>query len=131
VGHTRGFIRERECGLWLKRHLLSPSFDCSAFFEIVLSSRHLTKTPWVIGVCQQCQNRWKINLLLSEARAFLAEEDVTSCCQTLIEAMGIIRATSLSAKEDRVLSLLEQCQRLEPGNTQVRRLETLFSSQSA
>ncbi len=77
------------------------------------------------------QNRWKVNLLLSEARAYLAEKDVTSCCETLIEAISIIRAIQLSAKEDRVLSLLEQCQQLEPQNPEVLRLETLFSSKSA
>ncbi|MBV9689236.1 MAG: hypothetical protein JO202_05930 [Ktedonobacteraceae bacterium] len=77
------------------------------------------------------QNRWKVNLLLSEARAYLAEKDVTSCCQIAIEAMGMIRAINLSAKEDRVLSLLEQCRQLESQNPEVLRLETLFSAKSA
>ncbi|MBV8822892.1 MAG: hypothetical protein JO123_08900 [Ktedonobacteraceae bacterium] len=76
------------------------------------------------------QNRWKINLLLSEARAYLAEKDVTSCCQSAIEALSIIRAINLSAKEDRVFWLLEQCRQLEAQNPEVLRLETLFSFKS-
>ncbi len=74
------------------------------------------------------QNRWKINLLLSEARAYLAERNVTICCRALIEAMSIIRAINLSAKKDRVLSLLEECRQLEPQNPEVQQLEMLFSS---
>jgi hypothetical protein len=74
------------------------------------------------------QNRWKINLLLSEARAFLAEKDVASCCQTLIDALSIIHAIDLSAKRDRVLSLFEQCQKLEPQNTEVQQLQALLLS---
>jgi tetratricopeptide (TPR) repeat protein len=74
------------------------------------------------------QNRWKINLLLSEARAYLAERDVTNCCRALIEAMSIIRAINLSAKKDRVLSLLEECKQLDPQNPEVQQLEMLFSS---
>jgi tetratricopeptide (TPR) repeat protein len=74
------------------------------------------------------QNRWKINLLLSEARAYLAERNVTNCCRALIEAMSIIRAINLSAKKDRVLSLLEECRQLDPQNPEVQQLEMLFSS---
>ncbi|SRR6266487_638760 len=77
------------------------------------------------------QNRWKINLLLSEARAFLAEKDVTSCCQTLTEAFSIIQAINLSAKQDRVLSLFKQCQQLEPQNSEVQHLQALLLSVSA
>jgi hypothetical protein len=77
------------------------------------------------------QNRWKVNLLLSEARAYLSESDVTNCCGTLIEALTLIRAINLSAKEDRVFSLLEQCQQLEPQNPKVKQLETMFSSKIA
>jgi len=74
------------------------------------------------------QNRWKVNLLLSEARAYLAEKDITSCCGALIEATSIIRAINLSAKEDRVLALLEECRQLDPQNSEVQRLEVMFSS---
>ena len=76
------------------------------------------------------QNRWKVNLLLSEARAYLAERDVASCAGILIEATSIIRAINLSSKEDRVLALLKECQQIEPQNPEVQQLEALFSSES-
>src|SRR5260370_727642 len=59
---------------------------------------------------------------------YLAEKDITSCCGALIEGTSIIRAINLSAKEDRVLALLEECRQLDPQNPEVQRLEVMFSS---
>ncbi len=50
--------------------------------------------------------------------------------ETLIEAIPTIRAIHLLAKEDRILSLLEQRQQLESENPEVLRLALLFSSKS-
>jgi hypothetical protein len=74
------------------------------------------------------QNRWKVNLLLSEARTYLAEKEITACCQTLAEALDIIQAIHLSAKKDRVIAILERCQQLEPQNSEVKQIEMLLTS---
>jgi tetratricopeptide (TPR) repeat protein len=70
--------------------------------------------------------RWEINLLLSEARAYAAQEDVESCCYSLIDALNIVRAVKLSSKEDRIVSVYEKCKQIDPGNTSVQSLEKLL-----
>lgn len=70
--------------------------------------------------------RWEVNLLLSEARAYVAEKDVESCCYSLIDALNIVRAVKLSSKEDRIRSLYKSCKSLEPTNATIKRLEKLL-----
>lgn len=70
--------------------------------------------------------RWQINLLLSEARAYIAEEDVDSCCYSLIDALNIVRAVKLSSKEERILSVYKTCKSLDPGNATMKSLEKLL-----
>lgn len=70
--------------------------------------------------------RWEVNLLLSEARAYLAEKDIDSCCYSLIDALNIVRAIKLPSKEDRILSVYQTCKSLAPGNPTMKRLEKLL-----
>ena len=70
--------------------------------------------------------RWEVNLLLSEARAYLAEKDVESCCYSLIDALNIVRAVKVSSKEERIRSLYQTCKSLAPGNPTMKRLEKLL-----
>lgn len=70
--------------------------------------------------------RWEVNLLLSEARAYLAEQDIDGCCYSLIDALNIVRAVKLSSKEDRILSVYMACKGLASGNPTMKRLEKLL-----
>lgn len=70
--------------------------------------------------------RWKVNLLIEEARTYLAEDDITSCCMLLIEALPIMRAIHLQNREKPIQNLLEQCKKQEPRNEMVTKLEKTF-----
>jgi hypothetical protein len=67
--------------------------------------------------------RWQVNLLIEEAKTYLAEGDVTSCCESVIEALPIVRAIHLRNREDPLRSILEKCKKQEPTSEAVRRLE--------
>jgi tetratricopeptide (TPR) repeat protein len=70
--------------------------------------------------------RWEINLLLSEARMYVAQKDVESCCETLIDALNLTRALRLTSKKERVLALYRKCQQIAPNNATVQSLEKLL-----
>jgi transcriptional regulator with XRE-family HTH domain len=75
--------------------------------------------------------RWQVNLLIEEAKTYLAEGDVTSCCTSLIDALPIVRAIQLQNREEPIRSLLEQCKRRESHNEAVLRLEKAFTPKLA
>lgn len=70
--------------------------------------------------------RWKVNLLIEEAKTYLAEDDITSCCELLIEALPIVQAIHLQNREKPMRNLLEQCKKQEPRNEMVVKLEKMF-----
>ncbi len=67
--------------------------------------------------------RWEVNLLLAEADTYFAQHDIESCCYSLIDATGIVRAINLPGKQERIVSLYELCKGRSPENTVVRKLE--------
>ena len=67
--------------------------------------------------------RWQVNLLIAEAKTYFAEGDISSCCDSLLEALPIVRGLSLPSKEERIYSLYTSCKDREPSNSGVRRLE--------
>jgi transcriptional regulator with XRE-family HTH domain len=71
--------------------------------------------------------RWEVNLLLAEARAYIAEKDVSSCCYSLTDALKIVRAVNLTSKEQRICSVYETCKRLDPANISLSVLEKMLS----
>jgi transcriptional regulator with XRE-family HTH domain len=70
--------------------------------------------------------RWRVNLLIEEAKTYFAEGDISSCCSSLIDALPIVRAIHLQNREKPIQSLLEQCRKREPSNQEAKRLEKLF-----
>ncbi len=72
--------------------------------------------------------RWQVNLLIEEAKTYFAEGGISSCCQTLVDALPIARAIHLQSREKPIQSLLKQCQKREPSNEDVKRLEKIFFS---
>ncbi len=72
--------------------------------------------------------RWQVNLLIEEAKTYMAEEDVTSCCTSLIDALPLVQAIHLQNREEPMRRLLQRCKNLEPHNEAVMRLEKAFTS---
>ena len=70
--------------------------------------------------------RWNVNLFIEEARTYFAQGDVESCAYTLQEALPIVRAIQLPAKEQRIVGLYESCKALEPNNTALKELEKVL-----
>jgi transcriptional regulator with XRE-family HTH domain len=70
--------------------------------------------------------RWKINLLIEEAKTYCAERDVTSCCSCLADAVPLVRAIGLQNRERVIQSLLAQCKEWEPTDRSVRYLEKIL-----
>jgi transcriptional regulator with XRE-family HTH domain len=67
--------------------------------------------------------RWQVNLLIEEAKTYLAERDVTSCCLSLLEALPIVQAIQLHSREGAIRSLLERCRQRDPHNEAMKRLD--------
>ncbi len=70
--------------------------------------------------------RWQVNLLIEEAKTYFAENDITSCCYSLIDALPIVRAIKLPSKEESIQSIHERCKNLTPNDAAVKRLEKLL-----
>lgn len=72
--------------------------------------------------------RWEVNLLLAEASTYFAQKDITSCCYSLIDALRLARAVQLPSKEARIIAVYEECHKLEPSNSTVKKLERALAS---
>jgi hypothetical protein len=70
--------------------------------------------------------RWRINLLIEEAKTYFAEHDVAGCCSSLIDAVPLVRAIHLQTREKSIQLLLEQCKKWEPTNRTVQQLEMVL-----
>lgn len=70
--------------------------------------------------------RWQVNLLIEEAKTYLAEGDITSCCLSLIEALPIVQAIQLQSREGAICSLLERCRQCDAHNEAVKQLEKML-----
>lgn len=75
--------------------------------------------------------RWQVNLLLEEARISFVQNDIPSCCYSLIEAFPIVRAINLPRKEQKIRDLYGDCREREPGNAIVIRLGKIIMSKES
>jgi hypothetical protein len=64
-----------------------------------------------------------VNLLIEEAKTYLAEGDVTSCSLSLIEALPIVQAIQLHSREGAIRSLLERCRQRDSHNEAMKRFD--------
>jgi hypothetical protein len=67
--------------------------------------------------------RWEVNLLMEEAKTYLAQGDADNCCLMLVDALKIVRAVRLESKEQWIRNLCEQCKEKAPRNASVLQLE--------
>jgi tetratricopeptide (TPR) repeat protein len=75
--------------------------------------------------------RWQVNLLIAEANTSFAEGDISSCCDSLLEALPIARVLNLSSKEENIYNLYISCRDREPRSSAVKRLEKIFLSKAS
>lgn len=75
--------------------------------------------------------RWHMNLLIEEAKTYIAEGDVSSCCLCLLDALPIVRAIGVPNREGVIRRLLEKCKQQNPRDEVVKRLEKMLQVQIA
>lgn len=66
--------------------------------------------------------RWEINLLLEEAKTYFAEGDFDTCCIMLLDALKVVRAVNLQAKEARIVGMYGLCKENAPSSLAVVKL---------
>jgi tetratricopeptide (TPR) repeat protein len=72
--------------------------------------------------------RWQVNLLIEEAKTYFAQDDVESCCLSLLDALPIVRAINMQNREGFIRRLLEKCRQQDPSVESVKRLEQALAS---
>lgn len=72
--------------------------------------------------------RWQVNLLIEEAKTYFAQDDVESCCLSLLDALPVVRAINMQNREGFIRRLFEKCRRHAPSLEAVKRLEKVLAS---
>jgi len=72
--------------------------------------------------------RWQVNLLIEEAKTYFAQDELESCCLSLLDALPIVRAINMQNREGFIRRLLEKCRQQDPSVEAVKRLEKALAS---
>jgi tetratricopeptide (TPR) repeat protein len=75
--------------------------------------------------------RWQVNLLIEEAKTYLAEGDISSCCYSLFDALPIVRAINLPSKEASIYDLYVSCKDRAPSSSGVKKLEKMVMAKAS